>query len=151
MYSRLNALQNWGKWLPTLIGGSHFPFTNITTLIHLVCCDQYLDITVDSYTQNYHQNIILIVCPTPSIISLSKVLCYLTKQGIINFLKGEQYLPWKTFSSIWNAPESQLQHMLVGLFKSVCWCMSDSPKVVYFRRIRHRSSIESEESAQLSV
>ncbi|KAG5581637.1 hypothetical protein H5410_052264 [Solanum commersonii] len=44
-----------------------------------------------------------------------------------------------------------LEAMLLGLFKSANGCMSDSPKVVYFWRIRDRCGIKSEESAQLSL
>uniref|UniRef100_A0A0V0IJ35 Putative ovule protein n=1 Tax=Solanum chacoense TaxID=4108 RepID=A0A0V0IJ35_SOLCH len=39
--------------------------------------------------------------------------------------------------------------MLLGLIKSANGCMLDSPKVVYFWRIRDGCSIKSEESAQL--
>ncbi|KAG5616016.1 hypothetical protein H5410_015840 [Solanum commersonii] len=41
--------------------------------------------------------------------------------------------------------------MLFGLFKNVNGCVSDSPKVVYFWRIRHEGGIKSEESTQLTV
>lgn len=39
--------------------------------------------------------------------------------------------------------------MLLGLFRSVGECVSDSPKVVHFGRIRYGLSIESEKSMQL--
>lgn len=39
--------------------------------------------------------------------------------------------------------------MLLRLFKSVGRCVSDSSKIVYFRRILHGCGIESEESSQL--
>lgn len=39
----------------------------------------------------------------------------------------------------------------LGLFKKVNGCVSDSPIVVYYWRIRHGCGIESEESAQLDI
>ncbi|KAG5586645.1 hypothetical protein H5410_047079 [Solanum commersonii] len=39
--------------------------------------------------------------------------------------------------------------ILLGLFKNANGCMSDSPKIVYFWRIRDECGIKSEESAQL--
>ncbi|KAH0757141.1 hypothetical protein KY290_020634 [Solanum tuberosum] len=44
-----------------------------------------------------------------------------------------------------------LVSMLLGLFKSANWCVSDSPIVVYFWRIRDGCGIKSEESAQLRL
>ncbi|KAG5603999.1 hypothetical protein H5410_025491 [Solanum commersonii] len=44
-----------------------------------------------------------------------------------------------------------LSAMLLGLFKNINRHVLDSPKVVYFWRIRHEYGIESEESAQLSL
>ncbi|KAG5625885.1 hypothetical protein H5410_011103 [Solanum commersonii] len=47
-------------------------------------------------------------------------------------------------------PYVHSRSMLLGLFNNVKGCVSDSPKVVYYWRIRHRCGIESEEFAQLS-
>lgn len=41
--------------------------------------------------------------------------------------------------------------MLLALFKNINGCVSDSPKLAYFRRIRHGRGSESEESAQLRL